>query len=196
MLRSACSRRVTVVLTVAALLCASLPAHAGSPTDRLREFVARVNAILVDPATRDAPLERVVRVRHLVAEIADMSAAAAAALGPEWKARTRAEREEFTAAFAEVLERAYVGRLAGAVRAAGGMMITYVDEAVAGDEATVKTTLRGLGGHDLRVDYRMTLAGGRWRVCDITVDGISTVENYRAQFERVLRRGAYAGLLE
>ena len=33
----------------------------------------------------------------------------------------------------------------------------------------------------------------RWRVRDIVVDGVSTVENYRAQFVRVLRRGGYAG---
>jgi len=136
-------------LTAAVVLCAG-PVFAGPPTDRLREFFARVNAILEDPATADRPLERVTTVRRLVAEIADMGSAAAAALGAEWATKSAAEREEFIALFAEVLERAYVGRLAGAVRAAGGVVLTYRDEVVAGDEASVVTALRGHGGHDLR----------------------------------------------
>lgn len=172
------------------------PAFAGAPTDRLREFFARVNVILADPTTDDRPLERLARARRLVADVADMSGAAATALGPEWETRSAAEREEFVTLFGEVLERAYVGRLAGAVRAAGGIVTSYGDEVVSGDEARVRTALRGLGGHDLRVEYRMTLRGPRWRVRDIEVDGVSTVENYGAQFKRLLRHGSYLGLVD
>jgi phospholipid transport system substrate-binding protein len=187
-------RPLTTFLFATALLVASPPAYAGAPTDRLREFFAKVNAILADPATEDRPLERVARVRRLVADVADMHAAAAAALGAEWERRTPAERDEFVGLFTELLERAYVGRLAGAVRSGGGVMMTYGDEEHEGEEAKVTTALRGVGP-DLRVEYRMTVRAGRWRVRDIVVDGVSTVENYRAQFTRVLQHGSYPALV-
>lgn len=187
-------RRVTTLFFATALVLACSPAHAGAPTDRLREFFAKVNAILADPGTEDRPLERVARVRRLVNDVADVPSAAARALGAEWERRTAAEREEFVAIFTELLERAYVGRLAGAVHAAGGVVMTYGDEVRTGDEAKVMTTLRG-PGHDLRVEYAMTLRTGRWRVRDIVIDGVSTVENYRAQFSRVLHQESYAGLV-
>ena len=74
------------------------------------------------------------------------------------------------------------------------MTLTYLDEAISGDKATVTTALRRLGGHDVRVEYRMTRQGGRWRVNDIVLDGVSTVENYRAQFRRLLQRDSYGAL--
>jgi phospholipid transport system substrate-binding protein len=186
--------RKTTLFAATALVLACSPAHAGAPTDRLREFFAKVNAILADPSTEDRPLERVVRVRRLVNDIADVQSAAARALGAEWDRRTAAERDEFVAIFTELLERAYVGRLAGAVGASGAVVMTYGDEVRSGDEATVTTSLRG-AAQDLRVEYVMTGRGGRWRVRDIVIDGVSTVENYRAQFSRVLHHDAYAGLV-
>jgi phospholipid transport system substrate-binding protein len=186
---------LTVVLAAALGLLACPSARAGPPTDRLREFFAKVHAVLADPTTEQRALERVARIRRLVGDIADMTAASAAALGPEWETKSPAERDEFITLFADVLERAYVGRLAGAVRGAGGLEMTYSGETLADSEATVTTALRGRGGHDLRVEYRMTLWGGRCRVRDIVLDGVSTVENYRAQFRRLREQGSYLALV-
>ena len=189
-----CRRRVTTLFAATALVLACAPAHAGAPTDRLREFFAKVNAILADPTTADRPLQRVALVRRLVNDVADVQSAAARALGAEWDRRSAAERDEFVVIFTELLERAYVGRLAGAAASSGSMVMAYGDELRTGDEAKVTTTLRGTG-NDLRVEYVMTLRGGRWRVRDIVVDGVSTVENYRAQFSRVLQHETYSGLV-
>ena len=182
-------------LAAALEISASPAAFAGAPTERLREFFAKVEAVLHDPTTADRPLERVARVRRLVADIGDVEAAAVAALGPAWETKTVAERDEFVTLFADLIERAYVARLAGAVRGAGGLTLTYGEEIVTGSEATVNTMVRGRGGHDLRVDFRMIFRGGRWRVRDLVVDGISTVEGYRAQFKRLLRQGAQISLV-
>src|SRR5438105_959151 len=110
-----------LVSAVAFVLLGTAPATAGAPTERLRGFFTQANAVLADSSTEQQPLERVTRIRRLVAEIVDFPSAAAAALGPEWAARTAVEREEFVDLFAELLERAYVGRLAGAVRSTGGL---------------------------------------------------------------------------
>jgi len=178
------------------LLLAGTPAFAGPATDRLREFFSTVNIIIHDPATRSAPLEKVARVKNLVTEIADVRGAAAAALEREWDARTPAERDEFTRLFAELLERGLVARLAGTVSPVNGMVISWRGETRVGDEARVMTVVEARDGRKINVEYRMTEGRGRWLVRDVVVDGVSTIENYRSQFKRLLRQGSYADLVK
>jgi len=174
---------------------AATPVFAGPATDRLREFFSTVNAVLVDPAIQSKPLEKVARIKRLVTDVADVRGAAAAVLDREWQARTPAEREEFTRLFAEFLERGMVARLAGTVSPVNGMIMTWRGETVAGEEARVTTMVESRDGRKILVEYRMYERRGRWLVRDVVVDGISTIDNYRAQFRRVLRQGSYAALI-
>ena len=164
---------------------------AGPPTERLREFFTRVNGVLSDPATDGLPLERLERIRRMVRDVADMRGAAADALGPAWESRTPAERDEFAGLFADMLERAYVARFAGAVRGSGQLAPVYTGEVLSDGEAMVGTRLRS-GSGELSVDYRMVVRDGRWRVRDVVLDGVSTVANYRAQFKRLAQGGGHA----
>ena len=174
---------------------AATPVCAGPATDRLREFFGTVNGVLVDPAIQSKPLEKVARIKRLVTDVADVRGAAAAVLDREWQARTPAEREEFTRLFAEFLERGMVARLAGTVSPVNGMIMTWRGETQAGDEARVTTMVESRDGRKILVEYRMYERRGRWLVRDVVVDGISTIDNYRAQFRRVLRQGSYATLI-
>jgi phospholipid transport system substrate-binding protein len=174
-------------------LLPGVPALAGPPTDRLREFFGSVDVVLADSSV--APLDKVARAKRLVTDIADVHGSASAAMGPAWEARTLAEREEFTSLFAELLERAYVGRLAGTVSASGGVTMRWLGETMDGDGATVTTGLRARDGRDVVIEYRMTQRRGRWLVRDVVLDGLSTIENYRAQVRHLLGRGSFADLV-
>lgn len=176
------------------MLLGSAPVSAG-PTEPLREFFDAVNVILADPEIADKPLERIRRVRPLVREVSDVHEAAAVALEREWPALRPAEQEEFVTLFAELLQRAYIGQLAGRGRVADGVRVMYLNESVGGDEATVQTALGAREGGEVLVEYRMVKREGRWRVRDLVLDGVSTVENYRAQFRRLLRQGTYPDLV-
>jgi ABC-type transporter MlaC component len=107
--------RVVRALSPAAALVLLLaaPAGAGPATDRLREFFGSVDSVLADPSTAERPQDKVAVVQRLVADLADPESAAAGALGGEWPARTPGERDEFVGLFAALLERAWVGGLAG-----------------------------------------------------------------------------------
>ncbi len=186
--------RTVCVLAVILALAGSPPAWAG-PTESLKEFFAAVNKVLVDPETEDRPLERVARIRPLVAELSDVTGAATTALERAWDLRTASERMEFVTLFAELIERAYITGLAGRGSVNAGVQIVYRAEFVEDDEALVQTAFRARRGGDIVVEYRMTNAAGRWRVRDLVVDGVSTIENYRAQFRRILRRTTYEELI-
>ncbi|MGH7356450.1 MAG: ABC transporter substrate-binding protein [Candidatus Rokuibacteriota bacterium] len=176
------------------VLLGSPPAWAG-PTESLQEFFAAINTVLSDPETEDRPLERVARIQPLVAEVSDVAGSATTALEQAWDLRSPSERVEFVTLFTGLIERAYITGLAGRGSVNTGVQIVYRSEFIEGDAALVQTAFRARRGGDIVVEYRMTNTGGRWRVRDLVVDGVSTIENYRAQFRRILGRTTYEDLV-
>jgi phospholipid transport system substrate-binding protein len=101
------------------------------------------------------------------------------------------EQREFVEAFTQRLLVAY-GR---SVRASGQEKIHYEREAVDGGQTTVETKVIG-GGDELGIDYRMHAIEGQWKVYDMVIDNVSIVDNYRAQFDRVIARSSVKELLQ
>jgi phospholipid transport system substrate-binding protein len=168
---------------------------AGEPTDTMRDFFGAVNLVLTDPGTDDRPGDKLRAIRRHVDEVLDVREAAMLALGREWGGRTAAEQNEFVALFADLLERSFVWRVAGRASIVGGMKVQYLGETVAGDTATVDTTVSARDGSDLRLEYRMVRRAERWVVRDVVMDGVSTMENYHAQFQRIVRDASWPELM-
>jgi phospholipid transport system substrate-binding protein len=192
------STRIAALVVACSLLLAALPvqrAEAGAPTDAMRDFFAAVNLVLSDPRTEDQPMERLRAVRRHVDEVFDFREAAMLALGREWSARPALEQNEFVALFADLLERSFVWRVAGKASLGGGVKVQYLSETVEGDVATVETAVTSRDGNDLRLDYRMVRRTGRWVVRDVVMEGVSTMENYHAQFQRVVRDSSWRDLM-
>jgi ABC-type transporter MlaC component len=171
------------------------PASAGGPTETLRDFFGGIDLVLADPRTEDQPLEKLKAIRRHVDDVLDVREAAMLALGREWTARTPGEQNEFVALFADLLERSFVWRLAGKASIGGGLKVRYLGETVADDTATVDTTVATRDGNDLRIEYRMVRRAARWVVRDVVMDGVSTMENYHAQFQRVVRDASWRDLM-
>jgi phospholipid transport system substrate-binding protein len=186
-------RALTIAAGVALIF--AQPARAATPTETLRAFFERANAIVRAADVEQGMEEPRRAVRALVSEVFDLREAAATALGPAWEARTPAERDEFTGLFAEFLERGYISALGSTARVAGGLTIRYLSETVDGDAATVTTTLLTRGGADLPIEYQMVRRDDHWMVRDVVIDGVSLAANYRAQFRRILRDASYPELV-
>ena len=176
------------------VLCMGPEAQAASPIEQLRGFFSAATRIL-DPQTDDGLEARLGAIRAIVKEIVDVPAAAQLSLGPNWNARTAAERDEFVRLFADLLERSLIGGIAGRIHLPDGIQIRYVGESVDGAVATVWTTLLSKRGLDLPFTYRMIERAGRWAICDVIIDGVSVAANYRAQFFRVMRSSSYQELV-
>ena len=189
--------RFDVVLLVLSLFVAVPPrdAAAGGATDALKDFFGSVNTVLSDPTTEDRPLERLRAIRRHVDEAFDFREAAMLALGREWTARTPTEQNEFVALFADLLERSFVWRVAGKATTAGGVKVDYLDETVDHDTASVETAIAARDGNALRLGFRLVRRADRWVVRDVVMDGVSTMENYHAQFQRLARDGSWPDLI-
>jgi phospholipid transport system substrate-binding protein len=178
------------------LLLVLFPAHgtwAGAASDQLRAGIDRVFTILADPELEgDTKLnQRRTAIVTVASELFDFGEMAKRSLGQYWAQRTLAERGEFVRLFTAVVERSYISKVDQ--RGAGKMAVQ--GEHVDGEYAIVRTTLPRSSGQEVPIDYRMHNIDDRWRVYDLTVDGISLVANYRAQFNKIIRTSSYEALV-
>ncbi len=171
-------------------LCLTAHAWAGAPTDQARQYSDQVLKVLEDPTLK--PAERRAAVRKVAIEIFDVSETARRALGRYWQSRTPAERQEFTQLFAELLESTYIAKIGRYY----GQRLTYVGEAIDGDFAVVRGRILRSRGTDVPVEARMLRRGDRWYIYDVAIEGISLINNYRAQFDRIIQTSSYEQLIQ
>lgn len=168
-------------------------AGAGSPSEHLRVQIERALKTLEDPELKKAGRgeERRQAVRRIAEDIFDFAETAKRALARHWAGRTPAEREEFVTLFSGLLERSYISR----IELFDGERVSFVDEAVEGDQAVVRSRIVTRQGAEIPVDYRMLRRGERWLVWDVVIEGVSLVDNYRSQFNKIIQISSYQELV-
>ncbi len=62
--------------------------------------------------------------------------------------------------------------------------------------AKVQTTLLTKSGNEVSTDFYLLRENGEWLICDLVVEGVSLVNNYRSQIISTLTRTSYEGLLD
>jgi phospholipid transport system substrate-binding protein len=186
-------RLVAVLLTLATTVAADRQAWAGPPTDQLRAQIDRVIKTLEDPelSREGRQLERRGAIRRLANEIFDFTETTRRSLGQHWHARTASEREEIVRLYADLLERAYIGK----IEMYSGERIQFAGDTLEGGQATVRTRLVTKAGTEIPVDYRMHRVGDRWLAYDVAIEGVSMVANYRAQFNKIIQTSGYKALV-
>jgi phospholipid transport system substrate-binding protein len=167
-------------------------AWAGVPTDHLRGQIDRVIKAVEDPELKNKPNDRRVTIRKIANETFDFEEMSRRALARHWQPRTPAEREEFVKLFADLLERAYVSKIENY----GGEKIAYNGDTLDGESALVKTKIITKQGTDIPVDYRMVKRGDRWLVYDVVIEGVSLINNYRTQFNKIIQTSSYQALVD
>ncbi len=181
-------------LAALSLVLLLLPAtsRAGAPTEQIRGTIDRVIGILRDPALATKAEERREILRKEIAPVFDFAEMAKRSLGPDWRDRTPEERERFVALFQELLENSYLGK----IESYQGEEIRYQKETQDDPYAEVKTLVVTRKGQEIPVNYRMLGDGGRYRIYDVVIEGISLVANYRSQFNSILRKSSFDGMMD
>jgi phospholipid transport system substrate-binding protein len=187
--------------TLAGILCALLlvvaaaTAHAGAPADALKVGVDKALRILEDPALKGeahAP-DRRRQLREVADGLFDFEEMSRRTLAMHWQKRTAEEREKFTTLFADLLENTYFAQID---TYSGGGSVKYGAETMQADLATARTVIVTAKGTEIPAEYRMHQKAGKWMVYDVSIEGVSLVNNYRAQFNQIIQRGGFADLVQ
>ena len=191
------ARRCVEILSLFALLCMTVASQhllADSPAlELLKTHITSLQQVLCDPNLAGAEhlRERRTLTRVILLQLFDFDEMSRLSLGANAR-RYENRLEEFTPLFVDFLEHAYMGTL----EENGDAKIEYTREMLEAehDEIDTKTTLRS--GERYNVSYKLYLSLVGWRVYDVSVEGISLVDNYRSQFDRVLSRESFDELLQ
>ena len=184
-----------VILVAVTGLAVGAPARAGAgaPTDQLKASVDQIVRVLEDPGLRvqARARDRRAAIRKEAEVVFDFTETATRALGRHWQGLSEKDRQEFTRLFTDLIERAYISK----IERYSGERITYAGESVDAGLATVRTRFVTKQGTEVPVDYRMHERGDRWLVYDVSVEGVSLVNNYRTQFDKIIQSSSYAELV-
>jgi phospholipid transport system substrate-binding protein len=190
------ARGLTMLLLSAIWLSFLGLATAGAPTDLVRQTTDQVLKILDDPQFQapNRQAERQERLHKLADQVFDWQEIARRALAVHWRARTPQEQQEFTKLFRDLVEGTYLNRLETAAQEKRD--IQYVGEQLDGSRAAVRTIVVTRRNQQVPIEYRLHKVEGRWLIYDVLVEGISLINNYRSQFNRIITSSSYNELVQ
>jgi phospholipid transport system substrate-binding protein len=166
---------------------------AGAPGDQIHQTIDKLIATLKDPRLKQASkkTERREELKKLICQRFDFTEMAKRSLGPEWRRHTVEEHKEFVNLFTDLLERAYLEQ----IESYSGQKVQYLNERDDPSYAEVDTKIVDNKGQEFSVKYRLHNVNGDWKVYDVVIEDVSLINNYRAQFSRVLASSSYQELV-
>ena len=114
-------------------------------------------------------------------------------LGKHWRTASQDQKRRFVKAFRTLLVRTY----GVALLEYTGQEIRYLplrDDPASGD-VTVRTQIIGKRRHPIALNYRLYNRQGKWKVYDISIDGVSLVANFRTSYAGEIKQRGLDALI-
>ncbi|MBI3091583.1 MAG: ABC transporter substrate-binding protein [Candidatus Tectomicrobia bacterium] len=168
-------------------------ARASEPRLLVEASVEEVLRIVSNPDLKglEKAAERRRQLRQAVSRRFDYTEMARRSLATHWSRRSEPERQEFVDLFSKLLESDYAYK----IETYSGEKIVVVDQQIDGDYAKVRTAVR-LKHEDVAIDYKMLKEDTDWKVYDVMIEGLSLVNNFRSQFNRIILSSSYDELIK
>ena len=162
--------------------------------DGIKQSTDRILKTLKDPELKAKSKESEKRrlLRKITDERFDWEEMAKRSLATHWGERTPEERKEFVSLFADLLERSYMGKIEGYKNE----KIVYEKEKIDGDYAVVETNVVTEREVEVPINYRLHKKGSDWLIYDVSIEGVSLVNNYRTQFNNIIMSSSYQELVK
>jgi len=185
---------------VALVLSLFFAANAGAQELGPDELVKKVTSDVLDSIKSDKQLQAGDRKKALalaeqkILPHIDFKQAAQLATGKAWQTATPQQQEQIVSEFRSMLVRIYSNAID--VYRGQTMKVMPVRLAPGATEVTVRNQYVRQGQTPVAVEYAMRKGADGWKIYDITVEGVSLVLTYRAEFENITRTSGVEGLLK
>jgi phospholipid transport system substrate-binding protein len=108
-----------------------------------------------------------------------------------WSKCLYEQRSEFVELFTNHLKCSYIKKANPLI----GKKIISLKEKQFNKSARVQTTLLTKSGKEVSADFYLLRENGKWLICDLVMEGVSLVNNYRSQITNTLVRASYEEML-
>jgi phospholipid transport system substrate-binding protein len=192
-------KQITAAAAIALVASTGAIARAADAVPSPRAVIEQVTqAALV--VLRDKSLsatEKRQKAEQIAFDTMDFNVLARLSMGRFWRGLTDAQHAEFTVEFKKHVAATY-----------GHTSDEYTDEDIkvaadrqeADGDWTVETKIIGTKDNArkeiAKVNYRLRQIDGRWKIIDVTIDGVSLALNFRSQFQEIMNDGGYDKLIQ
>ena len=175
----------------------STPPAGSSPLAELKKSNAALKKLFQKQPPSWSPESDAKRseMRTIVSGFLDFAELAHRALAKHWDAITPKQRAEFVSVLRDLIERNYTKQVHGQPN----YDLRFEKESISGSEATVSAVLHATNnGKKITVsmEYLLLYKGNRWLVYDVVTDEQSMLENYRAEFNKIITKESFEALLK
>jgi phospholipid transport system substrate-binding protein len=172
------------------------PASAATARSMVEKLLSQVTTILRDPKLTKAQCSQ--KVREIAYGNIDFPTLARLTVAQNWRTLTAQQQSDFVEQFRTHLAVTYAHITDDYDNED---LLAVGDRQESNGDWTVMTTIVGKKTGDpkqdvTKVDYRLRKADNRWKVIDVTIEGVSLVANFRAQFQDIISNGGFDHLLQ
>jgi phospholipid transport system substrate-binding protein len=178
---------LAVTIALLPLVFASRPfgvvfADTGTPRGAVTSAIDDTIAILHNTGMPVGQRRR--ELRALAQQKLDLAKMAEGVLGTHWVEMTPAQQQQFVPLFEAFIEAAYLGEIQEYAKLKIEVGTQTRERA---DRARVDATVLQSGEDPIEIAFMLERTPRGWLMYDVVVDDVGMVENYRAQFDRVIR---------
>jgi phospholipid transport system substrate-binding protein len=134
-------------------------------------------------------------MRKIVAGFLDFDELARRSLARHWDGLSAKQRTEFVTTLRDLIERSYIRQIHGSPN----YDLVFDKETIDGHEADVTATLHSMARGkkvEVAIEYKLLAKEGKWLVYDVITDEQSMLENYRAEFSKIINKESFDALLK
>lgn len=194
-----------VIIALMLLLLVGLPGQAVAQeadsedaAELVQEYMDRAVELVQEQEEPD-PDQLASSLREMAEEIFDFELMSRMSLGRHWHSFDQEQKQDFVQKFTTLLEENYLGRMDEHMQevedfSREDMQVTG-HTLLSSKRAEVESKIL-YQDQEIPVNYRLAYDGKGWKVYDAHVEGVSLIQNYRSQFDKLLQRGSVQDLLQ
>jgi phospholipid transport system substrate-binding protein len=186
-------------LLVLLMMVLAMPAFAGpaAGTTAVKTANDKISGLLKQKVAAGSKEEKDLagKVTTSVRDFLDIDELGKRAMVDQWSKLTSDQQNEFLSTLRALIEENYVKGLRSNLE----YTVDYTGESTDKDGnlvvATQINTKRHNRPYKIEVDYVLKKEGDKLKAWDVKTDGVGLVENYRSQFDKIIEKDGFAGLI-
>lgn len=183
-------------LLIAAPAAVAAP-KAGPGVTAVKQANDKISTLLKQKPAAGSKEEKTLagKVTTSVRDFLDIDELGRRAMADQWSKLSKEQQDEFISTLRALIEDNYVRGLRSNLE----YRVDYTGETTDKDGNVLVTTIintkRRGRPFKISVDYVLKKDGGKLKAWDVKTDGVGLVENYRAQFNKIIAKDGFAGLI-
>jgi phospholipid transport system substrate-binding protein len=168
-------------------------AAASEPMAQLKVSVEEIVEILKREDLKEPEKfnERQKLIWDVALKMFDFREMAKSSLGKNWNTITSEEKDQFVELFSTLVKKRYIGKINDYT----DQEIVYTKQLIKKNRAMVYSAIIDKGT-EIPIIYKLLNNQDKWFIYDMKIENVSLVLNYRRDFDSIIRKEKFAGLIE